>query len=345
MSESQQVSPNEGVPEDSIAGESGLRVVDSTEAIGAGDEDAPPASTQSITVPKKTLALVLVLGAGAGYKFYYDKKAEQKAAAIAEAKRKAEQEAREKAEAAARAEKALVADFDEVVAVRTKILAAEASSNAQASSAQSAAKAYQSAVKARDKKIKRAWAEYEQEYDRVQQHNDLERSKAAYSWFYTPDYWEYPDSPTDPDPIKVPSFAKQSKTLRQIDSNLKTVAANIDVLQVDKQLNMMLKQLKDSAAVLSEEALHNADVLTTCVEPATEESPGSLDAKELATLRVGGAKALFALINDAQLRFIREHGLDIRVYDVRGGRDASKSDSSFALATPSLASAEASAAE
>jgi len=262
------------------------------------------------------LALIGTAGAMVWQRQETDRKAKVAAAAAAAT-------AAAKARDAAQAEKNLLAQFEQIMVVRGSIMAADAKSADAVAGAKAAYKSYNTRVAARNRKVKRLDAAYNKEYQRVDDWNH-DMTKMG--------YLTYPSSPSYPDEINAPSFSSQIKALKSSDLILSTATAKLLDLTPDPQFADMLAQLKEACKTLSDQALHNADTLTTAVDPATGGDMGSsgyLDKKVFATLHANTAKAILTLANNHCLTFIADHKLDIRLYDVAGGRDVNPKDSSM----------------
>jgi hypothetical protein len=250
-------------------------------------------------------AAVVIIVAVAGFALYQRDQAQR----AEKAKIAAQQLAAKKAE-----EKALVADFDAAMEVRVAILQAEAGVNGAVKAAHSSASGYNGLADARTKKVKSIKAAYDREVARVTAWN---------SNMSLPGILPYPANPHYPGKVAVPKFSSQTKSLKAADAALRAAAAKLTGLSVDPKFASLVTQLTDSCTALSDEALHDADVLLTCTKG------GVLDNGAVQTLRTGSAKALLTAANTQAVAFIAQHRLDVRLYDVAGGRDMDPADSSI----------------
>jgi hypothetical protein len=136
-----------------------------------------------------------------------------------------------------------------------------------------------------------------------------------------------PDYPDLPD---VPGFAKQTKQLRGIVNRLEELRAGLTAVQPEDELSVLHTQLLSSVDALKAEASHNADVLDEAVEPAQDESVGSMDKGKIRTLRSGSALPAIRQLNLAAVEVIDRLELRKLDHDVPGGRDLDPADHSDA---------------
>lgn len=346
------------VAEDAISAVSGAADVeaDSSEVVGAGvdeaivepalDESADAAGTGTdaqpaarpnpvgafisrfLTDKRKVIAaaaaLFVVVVAVAGIMFTANAQANQKRQATAAAQ-------------AAQAASRLNSSFDALMGLRGHVLADEAAIQDAFDRANTKSKAYLKSVKDRGKKATSATKAYKKRLAQVRAHNAYEDRKHEdsyynyyigysnyYGYSYLQKYWVAPSKPKAPGKVSAPSLSNESSATRVAVADLTAVVATLTANPADPKLASFASQLVAIAKPMSDEAIHNADVMAAAVSGETKFNTHSLSA-----MHTGSATALLTALNDAAIGFINTRRLDIRVYDVAGGRDSSPSDSSM----------------
>jgi hypothetical protein len=320
--------------------EDGSAELSSQEGASATQADWLAAIAPFMTKRNKTVAAVaalsllvlLIVGAliATGIQANHQKQAAARAAVLAAAQR-----------AKTVKEKALVTTFDSFMSLRQKVLVAEAAINDEVTSAKAKRQAYWLEDGRRDAKIKADKAAYERRTTAVTNHNDSEDTKHAqsyytyysgytqyYSYSYTQSYWDYPSEPGIPKVVNSPSFTDEARSTRDAVGQLTTVLATLTASPPKGELNSDGTQLVEVTKTLIDAGNHNADLMATAVKSKTK-----FDAASLFALRKGAASGLLAKLNDTALVFIKHHQLDIRVYDIAGGRDSTPDDSSMLTAS------------
>ena len=238
-------------------------------------------------------------------------------------------------------EHALVSSFDGIMKLRQQALVAEASINNEVTSAKAKRDEYWLADGRRDATIKANKEWFKDRTAEVTEHNDAENRvyqasyyeymigwTTYYAYRYTPDLWDYPSQREDPKPVASPSLGDEAQASRKAVAQLTEVLGTLNATTTPAELSNSRAQLVDVVKMLIDAGNHNTDVLTTAVKGKT-----TFDARSISTLRKGSGSPLFAKLNDTALAFIGQHKLDIRVYDVAGGRDSSPYDSSMLTAS------------
>jgi hypothetical protein len=240
-------------------------------------------------------------------------------------------------EAAARAAEELNSSFDALMGLRGQVLTAEATINDSFDRANAKSDAYLADVQARKKQAKSGDAAYKKRLAEVKRHNANEDKKHRNSYYYYSDgynyswgygylqkYWVAPPKPKAAGTAPAPSLSEETNATRSAVASLTSVLATLTANQPEDELRSMRSQLKEVVNTLVDAGNHNADVMATAVK-----GPTSFDTASLEAMREGVGTALFSTLNDTVIGFIKARHLDIRVYDIAGGRDSSPSDSSM----------------
>jgi hypothetical protein len=165
--------------------------------------------------------------------------------------------------------------------------------------------------------------------DEVQRINDANEPGFALCRTYfdvpCPDPF-YPDAP------RAPEFTLEVQQLRSTATSLSQLQAKLESATPETELRALWSLLRTSVSRLSEEATHNADVLSE-----VRDSDYTLADGKVGTLRRDGAVPAIGEMNRAAIAGLRAAALPVEDFDVPGGRDIDPSDHSTLLPAESSA--------
>lgn len=137
---------------------------------------------------------------------------------------------------------------------------------------------------------------------------------------------------TYPNYPEAPDVSTSTRTLRSAANRLNDFRADLVSLTPPGDLRVFYAQMGAAVESLRADANHNADVLTEATGVQSEgEGGGGLNFTEIAKLRGESALSAIKRLNREAIRLIKDLRLQLRSFDVRGGRDVDPGDHSFTI--------------
>lgn len=175
-------------------------------------------------------------------------------------------------------------------------------------------------------KFRKRLNEYNAEVKQID--NSVAAQRQACQQYYDvpcPDV-SYPNYPEAPD------VSTSTTSLRSVANRLNDFRADLVSVTPPEDLRVFYAQMSAAVESLRTDANHNADVLTEATGVQSEgEGGGGLNFTEIAKLRGESALSAIKRLNREAIRLIKDLRLQLRSFDVRGGRDIDPGDHSFTV--------------